>query len=299
MAHRDAAPTFYVRLLQALRARRLPFLIGGAYGFALYTGIRRPTKDLDLFIRQRDWARLAKAAADAGYRAEMAFPHWLGKVRGRGGCFADVIFNSGNGLSPVDDSWFDGAPPAQVHGVPVRLVRIEESIWTKAFIMERERYDGADVAHLIHAGATRIDWARLLHRFGPHWRVLLAHLVLFGFVYPGERTRVPRRVMEELLERLRIEVVTAPPGDARCAGTLLSREQYLPDVTDKGYEDARLAAGTMTTQDVAGWTAAIDEAATTAVDPRPDGPAAADLPPPELPTPAVPGRSRAVRRRAA
>ena len=253
----DAAPEFYVRLMQALKARRLPFLIGGAYGFAHFTGIRRPTKDLDLFIRQRDWPRLVRAATAAGYHAEIAYPHWLGKVRGVGGLFADVIFNSGNGLSPVDDSWFDGAPPATVHGMPVRLVRIEESLWTKAFIMERERYDGADVAHLIHAGAAHIDWARLLLRFGAHWRVLLAHLVLFGFVYPGERTRVPHWVMDELLERLRVEAETAPPRDARCAGTLLSREQYLPDVAHKGYEDARLAAGTMTTQDVAGWTAAI------------------------------------------
>ena len=26
---------------------------------------------------------------------------------------------------------------------------MEESLWQKAFIMERERYDGADVAHLL------------------------------------------------------------------------------------------------------------------------------------------------------
>ena len=53
--------------------------------------------------------------------------------------------------------------------------------------MERERYDGADIAHLLRARADQLAWRRLLRRFGPHWRVLLGHLVLFGFVYPGER----------------------------------------------------------------------------------------------------------------
>jgi hypothetical protein len=27
----------------------------------------------------------------------------------------------------------------------VKLMPVEESIWTKAFIMERERFDGADI----------------------------------------------------------------------------------------------------------------------------------------------------------
>jgi hypothetical protein len=253
----DAA-SFYRRLLQSLQTQRLPFLIGGAYGYAELTGIRRPTKDLDIFVRQSDWERLAQTALQAGYHAELTFAHWLGKIHGDGGLFVDVIFNSGNGLSPVDDAWFHHASDAQLLGLPVKLVPAEESIWTKAFIMERERYDGADVAHLIHACALRIDWLRLLKRFGPHWRVLLSHLVLFGFIYPGERALVPRWLMDGLIERLRVETHSASPRTGHCAGTLLSREQYLPDVERKGYADVRLGPhSTMTPGDVAEWTAAI------------------------------------------
>jgi hypothetical protein len=217
----EAVP-FYVQLLQMLQRQGLPFLIGGAYGFALFTGIRRPTKDLDIFIRQGDWTRLEQIAAEAGYRTELAHAHWLGKIHDHSG-FVDVIFNSGNGLSPVDDSWFEHACHAQLLGLPVKLVPAEESLWTKAFIMERERYDGADVAHLIHARALQMDWERLLRRFGPHWRVLLSHLVLFGFVYPGERSLVPRWLIDELVERLRLETHSAAPRNDHCAGTLLSR----------------------------------------------------------------------------
>jgi hypothetical protein len=253
----DTAAPFYTHLLQSLQSHGLPFLIGGAFSFAHFTGIRRPTKDLDIFIRQCDWDTLAQLAQGLGYRAELAFSHWLGKVHHDSG-FIDVIFNSGNGLSPVDDLWFDHAIDAQVLGLPVKLMPVEESIWTKAFIMERERFDGADIAHLVRACALRMDWQRLLLRFGPHWRVLLSHLVLFGFVYPGERTLVPRWLMDELTERLRVEIDSPPPRDALCAGTLLSREQYLPDITHHGYQDPRLGpVSTMNASDVAGWTAAI------------------------------------------
>ena len=253
----EAAAPFYTHLLQSLQSQGVPFLIGGAFSFAHVTGIRRPTKDLDIFIRQADWSRLVDFTARLGYRTELTFPHWLGKVHDESG-FVDVIFNSGNGLSPVDDLWFDHAVDAQVLGLPVKLMPVEESIWTKAFIMERERFDGADIAHLIRTCALRMDWRRLLIRFGPHWRVLLSHLVLFGFIYPGERTLVPRWLMEELTERLRSETGSPPPREGQCAGTLLSREQYLPDVTHHGYEDARLGPdSTMNARDVAGWTAAI------------------------------------------
>jgi hypothetical protein len=254
----EAAAPFYRHLLQTLQAHGVPFLIGGAFGFAYFTGISRPFKDLDIFIHQRDWAALAQLAQSLGYRAELAFSHWLGKVHDHGG-YVDVIFNSGNGLSPVDDAWFEHAIDAQVFDLPVKLAPVEESLWTKAFIMERERYDGADVAHLVHACAQRIDWQRLLRRFEPHWRVLLSHLVLFGFIYPGERSTIPPWLMDELMQRLRDETHSPAPRTAQCAGTLLSREQYLPDVAEHGYADPRLAPhSTMTAADVKVWTTAIE-----------------------------------------
>jgi hypothetical protein len=256
----ETAAPFYRHLLQTLQAQGVPFVVGGAFGFAHFTGIRRPTKDLDIFIRQRDWAQLEQLAHGLGYRTELPFAHWLGKVHDDCG-FVDVIFNSGNGLSPVDDAWFEHACDAQLFELPVRVAPAEESLWTKAFIMERERYDGADVAHLLHACAPRLDWQRLLSRFDPHWRVLLSHLVLFGFIYPGERSKIPRWVMDDLTERLRAETHGPPPQTVECAGTLLSREQYLPDLTHHGYDDPRLSPqSTMSPADVAVWTTAIANA---------------------------------------
>ncbi|GAC1542655.1 MAG: hypothetical protein NVS2B4_21390 [Ramlibacter sp.] len=249
---------FYRSALHALVDAGVPFLVGGAFAHACFTGIRRSTKDLDLFIRREHYDRIAQVMQARGWHTEMSYPHWLAKVF-CGDDFIDLIFNSGNGLAPVDDRWFRGNAQAIVLGVPVLVVNVEDGLLSKSFIMERERFDGADVAHLLHAAAGQLDWPFLLERFGPHWRVLLAHLTLFGYVYPGERHRVPAWVMDELLARLATEVrQPVAPDPHVCAGTLLSREQYLHDVQQLGYVDGRLTpVSTMTPQDVAVWTDAI------------------------------------------
>ena len=248
---------FVRRALRLLVDAQIPFLVGGAFAHACFTGIRRSTKDLDLFIRRQDYERVAELMQAQGWRTEMTYPHWLAKVHA-GEDFIDLIFNSGNGLTPVDDRWFRDNAEADVLGVPVRIANMEDGLLSKAFIMERERYDGADVAHLIQANAEKIDWKGLVARFGDHWRVLLAHLTLFGYIYPGERHRVPRWVMETLLGRLSAETREPPADDPHiCAGTLLSRAQYLHDVERLGYADGRLTPlSTMTPGEVAKWSEA-------------------------------------------
>jgi putative nucleotidyltransferase-like protein len=249
---------FYRRAIAVLNQQHVPFLIGGAYALERYTGIERHTKDIDLFVRPADAERTLHTLAEAGYHTELTSSHWLGKAF-HGGDFVDVIFRSGNGAAAVDDSWFEHAEEADVLDCRVLLCPAEEIIWQKAYVAERERYDGADIAHLLRARAEQLDWPRLLHRFGEHWRILLSHLILFGFVYPAERHRIPASVMRELLDRLDADLKAPSPAAQVCQGTLLSRAQYLIDVGRWGYQDARLGpGGTMTEQQVAQWTAAID-----------------------------------------
>jgi hypothetical protein len=258
----------YVAALQTLRRAGVEFLIGGAHALAPYTGIVRDTKDLDVFLRRQDCEPALAVLADAGFTTEFTFPHWLGKAYA-GDRFIDLIFSAGNGVAAVDDLWFAHAAPGTVLGVPVLLCPPEEMIWSKAFIMERERFDGADIAHLILACGRELDWCRLLGRFGRRWRVLLSHLVLFGFVYPGERDVIPDAVMAHLLRRLDRERAEPAPGGRVCDGTLLSRQQYLVDVVERDYADGRLTPrGEMTAAEIAQWTAAIY----TNLDPPPRAP---------------------------
>ncbi len=257
--HNPSACKFYRQVLLTLRTAQVPFLLGGADACECYTGIVRPTKDLDLFVLQQDCRHVLQVLSAAGYHTDLTFPHWLGKVF-YGEDFVDVIFNSGNGLCGVDEEWFRYAVEKVVMGVPVQLCPPEEMIWSKAFVKERERYDGADIAHILRACGKRLDWPRLLHRFDAHWRVLLSHLVLFGFSYPSERTQVPAWVMENLLSRLQKELHSPLPTARLCQGTLLSRAQYLVDIGQWGYDDARLSPrGRLTKEEIDHWTAAIGE----------------------------------------
>ncbi len=255
--HHHPGLKFYRNALTALHDAGIPFVVGGAYAYSHYVSIARETKDFDIFIHPHDVERALGELRRRHYRTELAFPHWLAKAWS-GETFMDLIFSSGNGVVTVDDDWFTHAPEADVLGMRVRLQPVEEMIWSKAFVMERERSDAADVAHLLLKCSGSIDWDRLIARFGQRWRVLFAHLVLFGFVYPSERTRVPARVVRELWARLEGEL-TADAAERVCHGTILSREQYLIDVEQWEYADARIAPrGTMSAADVAHWTAAID-----------------------------------------
>ncbi len=228
----------YRNAVTTLRRSNHPFLVGGAYAFGCYTGITRDTKDFDVFVLPRDVEAILKTLADAGYQTELTDIVWLAKAC-RGDDLVDVIFGSGNGIATVDDEWFEHATMGELLGETIRLIPAEEMIWSKGYVMTRERYDGADVAHILRARADQLDWERLLRRFGADWRVLYSHLILFGFIYPGERSRIPRWVMEEFAKRLEQEVNAPPSRDQTCHGTLLSNTQYKVDIELWGYRDAR------------------------------------------------------------
>ncbi len=251
----DPAADFYIDALHKLQDTGIPFLVGGAFAFSYYSRVPRDTKDFDIFVKPDDCPRILDAFRQLGFATELPYPHWLGKVH-REGHLIDVIFSSGNGVARVDDLWFDHAPKTNVLGVIVKLTPIEEMLWSKAFIQERERFDGADVVHLLRESGPSLDWPRLLMRFGDYWRVLLSHIIMFGFVYPDKRQNVPAWVNEELLRRLGVSRPNLQ-SDV-CYGTLLSREQYLHDLESLKYKDGRQEPyGALTSEQIEIWTSAI------------------------------------------
>ena len=130
-------------------------------------------------------------------------------------------------------------------------------IWSKAFVQERERFDGADVLHLLREAGPR-------HRLGrgcspasaTTGRCSSATSFTFHFAYPDRRDRIPpdsSTIWQRASSRQPNE-----PGNRVCYGTLLSREQYLPDVEQLGYEDARLEPrGNMSREELRLWSEAI------------------------------------------
>jgi hypothetical protein len=227
--------------LRALAEAKVPFVVAGAYAFFEYTGIFRDTKDLDVFLRREHVHDALTVLEGAGFTRQVEDPTWIAKAW-KGEWFVDLIFSSGNGVAVVDDLWFAHAKPGEVMGVPVLLAPVEEIIWSKGFVCERERYDGHDVSNLIRARGHEMSWERLLDRFGDHWEVLLKHLVLFRYAFPSDRSQVPRWVMDELLGRSLAQLAEGDASRKVCRGTFVTKEQYRHVVEHLGYEDERAAA---------------------------------------------------------
>lgn len=251
---------FYKDVLRILNEAKVKYLIGGSLALAHYMHLPRSPKDLDIFLKRENVEDTLALLSQHGYATTVIHTHWLAKAY-KGDLFIDFIFNSGNGIAQVDDTWFEHVPEGEVFGVTAPICRPEDIIWSKAFIMDRERFDGADVAHLIRDAGKQMDWQRIVQKFATHWRVLLAHVMLYQFIYPGDNA-VPQWVVDHLVARAQREPLDAnfvAPQEKLCQGTLLSRDQYSSDVNMYGYADGRLApTGTMSEEELHDYLSAVD-----------------------------------------
>ena len=230
----DAAE-FFAESLKLLKESGIPFLLSGTYAVTAYTGINRPTKDLDVFCKAGDYPRILAFFQARGYRTEVEDERWIAKVF-HGDNFFDVIFAMSNGAIAVADDWF-GEDAITVYGHEVRITPPTALILSKVFIQDRYRFDGADVNHVILKQSDSIDWKRLLDQMEPYWEVLLAHLLNFRFAYPTERDKVPVWLMTELTERLHAQVDLPPAKVKVCRGRLFSPRDYVVDIAEWGFAD--------------------------------------------------------------
>ena len=230
------AVDFYVESLKLLDESGIPFLLSGTYALSCYTGITRPTKDLDVFCKPSDAPRILSFFKARGYRIDIEDERWIGKVW-KSEHFFDVIYNMSTAGMPVTDRWFRTAYEVEVYGTNVRITPPTEFVLSKLFLQDRYRYDGADVAHVILKQNDAIDWKRLLRYMELHWEVLLTHLINFRYIYPSERDLVPRWLMDELISRLKSHLDMPQSNVKICRGRLFSARDYLTDISEWGYAD--------------------------------------------------------------
>src|SRR5437868_4440654 len=116
-----AAEAFYSEVLQLMSQSQIPFLVSGTYALASYTGIDRPTKDVDVFAKAGDALKLLAFFKEHGFDVEIVDERWLARIT-RGELFVDIITNMPTVTTHVTDEWFEGAPEAELFGARVRLV---------------------------------------------------------------------------------------------------------------------------------------------------------------------------------
>lgn len=222
----------YEDAIHSLLDQGVAFAVGGAFSVHTHTGIWRETKDLDLLLTPAEMPLALETLEARGFNTCVKDPVWLAKAS-RGDYFVDLITGIGNASRAVDTMWIERAAQETVLGIPCKVLGAEELIASKMFVAYRERFDGADVVHLVHACGRSLDWNRLLLLVGSHWELLYWSLVLFAYVYPAKTDRVPEQVWDQLTAWFR-RSVRHPDKQAPFRGTLLDPRMFAIDVEERG-----------------------------------------------------------------
>lgn len=230
--------TLFQEVLRLFETNRIPYAVAGAFALQAHTGICRDTKDLDLFLTSENVAIALKYLRQEGFDCEVCDPVWLFKAH-RDHFFVDLITGMSNAAIAVEDSWIQRAKPAVIHEVKSRVLAAEELLASKLFVTRRERFDGADISHVIYGTRGKLDWNRVLTLAGEHWEIVFWALVFFRYVYPAQTDYIPREVWQKLIERFQ-QVVLNPDQQAKFRGSLIDDKMFAIDVREWGLADLYL-----------------------------------------------------------
>ena len=227
---------FYKEALEMLNASGCQYMLGGAFAMFQYTGIFRNTKDLDIFCKSSEYPKILKYFASQGYKTELTDVRWLAKIF-HGEYFIDIIFDTVSNICTVDDSWYERASTGYFADVPVKFIPVEELIWCKIYVQNRERNDNADINHILLKYGRNVDWNQLLFRLDTHWHLLLAQILIFQFVYPADfHEIIPKWLFDELMKRANEQYELPPPLEKVCRGPLIDQTQYQVDIKEWDYK---------------------------------------------------------------
>jgi Nucleotidyl transferase of unknown function (DUF2204) len=219
-------------VIELMRRNKVQCVVSGAFALHEHTGIWRDTKDLDLFMPPSEAGRALKLLRSEGFATEITDPVWLAKAH-RGDYYVDLITGMSNAVVRVDYSWIKHAVRSEVFGIAIRVLAPEELIASKVFVTRRERFDGADICHIIYGTRGKFDWRRLLRHIGEHWHMLLWCLILYQYVYPAHTKYVPREIWDELLQRFQVEL-KHPNNHSEFRGSLIDERMFAIDVEEWG-----------------------------------------------------------------
>jgi len=211
-------------VLAAARATGVPFALGGGLAISFYTGLWRPSKDLDLYILRADREAVIRAVTGLGLRDYFdAAPYdraWIYRAYGRG-VIVDLIWALANGIADVDHTWLGCGVVTEVECEPLPLISPEEMFWSKVHVVQRDRCDWPDLVNLLLMAGPAFDWQRLLRRLGSEQPLLAAVLALFAWLAPGRSAQLPKWLWSRLglrppedgpvLDRRRVDLLDSRP----------------------------------------------------------------------------------------
>ncbi len=159
------------KIVAALQAKKIPFVLTGAYGIATWTGRPRSTHDVDILVKSgRNYARAVKAVKELYPELEMRSLFGVAAffVPGERESVIDVTYPHRQDIGQTLETaiWFD------MEGIRVRIPKLEAALANKYGAMlalnrdpGKRAQDGVDfytmVKHSLDEGRDPIDMERL------------------------------------------------------------------------------------------------------------------------------------------
>ncbi len=180
--------------IQALRSAGVPFMLGGGFALAAFTGRWRDTKDIDFYILPQNRAAAIAALTKAGfsdYYQRLPYDRkWIYRST-QADVIVDIIWSMANQRAQVDSAWFEHAGRVVLRNEDLLVVPLEEFTWCKLYILQRDHCDWTDVFNLLYACGPQLDWQHLLERLEDDKPLLRGLLAVFGWLCPREASRLP------------------------------------------------------------------------------------------------------------
>jgi hypothetical protein len=209
----DDQRSVYRSVVEQVIAQRIPFALGGGMAVGVYTGTPRKSKDLDLYVVPSDRERLIGILTGCGledYHSRLPYDRgWI--YRGnQGEVIVDAIWSMANRRANVDNGWLTRGPVTHVFGHEVRLVPPEELMWSKLYVLQRDRCDWPDILNLLYAIGSDLDWDHLVRRVAEDTPLLRGVLSVFSWMCPEQAASIPQPAWKAL-------ELTAPKPDLKPA----------------------------------------------------------------------------------
>jgi hypothetical protein len=224
----------YKTVMARARNCNLQFAVGGGFATMTYTGQWRDTKDIDLFIMEHDKEQMIRILGECGladyYERQPYERHWIYRSY-KDEIIVDVIWAMANRRAVVDEVWL-GGPELESDGERFRLVPAEETLWSKLYVLQRDRCDWPDGLSLIYSMGMDLNWRRLLERVDEDASLLSALLSVFSWLCPDRARQVPSWLWNELGARDSQADAHLKPGANRAA-LLDSRPWLTPTGNDQ------------------------------------------------------------------
>jgi hypothetical protein len=191
----------YHRVIREARSAGVHLAFGGAFATAVYTGHLRNTKDFDFYVLPDQRDAMVEATRRAGlhdhYDREPYDRAWIYRAS-TDGIIVDTIWAMANLRTRVDQRWISAGPVVALRGELLRAIPIEDLIWSKLYVLQRERCDWGDVLNLIDSRPDVIEWEPLLDRMGEDTPLLAGALSVYAWLAPDRVSRIPGTVWERL-----------------------------------------------------------------------------------------------------